>query len=338
MASARKTARRKKEVEPEVEVAPEPLDPALVIVDRDKLRELRMSEAATEVAAKAKGEGALADIRARKTIMHRVNPYDLFFEEGHNPRDFSTAFMRQRVASYAHSIATRGVRVPLDVYVKSGMVYVNNGETRWRATMHALNFLNVKVEGLAIVISHGENEAERLIGQWLGNDTIQFEPIEEAVLFRRYMDLGADLAVFARRIGHPPSYISDRIRLLEMPEWLQDKVSKGAVPPRLAYEQIWLPSGEDNTQAKQLLSLSTAKATEEGTLTVKPRHVRAAKTGEISTKIVRTRLHEKLAAILERHSREVIVQWFGLDDAETLFKMAKLGKTDERTGEALTDC
>jgi hypothetical protein len=336
MASEQTTAKRaskKKDSGP----APEPstIDPAAVIVDRDTLRELRMSEAAIEVANAAKGDAALAEVRARKTTMPRVNPYDLHFEPDHNPRDFTTAFMRRRVASYAHSIAMRGVRLPLDVYVKSGVLYVNNGETRWRATMHALNFLNVKVEGLAIVISHGENEAERLIGQWLGNDTIQFEPIEEAVLFRRYMDLGADPSVFARRIGHAPGYISDRIRLLEMPHWLQDKVSKGAVPPRVAYEEIWLPAGENSAKAKELLTLSAEKASEEGALTVRPRHVRAAKTGEISTTIVRIRLHDKLAAILERHSREVIIQWFGQDDAEALFKLAKLAKPKV---EAITGC
>ena len=335
MASEQTTAKRAaKKRDP----APEPcaIDPETVIVDRDTLRALRMSEAAIEVANAAKGDAALAEIRARKTTMPRVNPYDLHFEPGHNPRDFTTAFMRQRVASYAQSIAARGVRLPLDVYVKAQMLYVNGGETRWRATMHALNFLNVKVEGLAIVISHGENEAERLIGQWLGNDTVPFEPIEEAVLFRRYMDLGADLSVFARRIGRAPGYISDRIRLLEMPHWLQDKVSKGAVSPRVAYEEIWLPAGENTIKAKELLALSVERASAEGASTVKPRHVRAAKTGEIGATIVRTRLHDKLAAILERHSREVIIQWFGQDDAEKLFKLAKLAKPEAKL--ELTGC
>ena len=337
MASAQRAAKRAAGDDPSGDVtAPPSIDPRDVIVDRDKLRELRLSEAATEVATKAKGEEALAEVRARKAIMHRINPYDLYFEKDHNPRNFATAFMRQRVAGYADSIAARGVRLPLDVYVKTGQLYVNGGETRWRATLHALNFLNVKVERIACIVSQGENEAERIIGQWLGNDTIQFEPIEEAVLFRTYVDLGADLVVFARRIGHPPSYINDRIKLLEMPQWLQDKVSKGAVTPRTAYADIWLPSGENHARARELLALSAANATAEGVETVKPRHVKAAASGEISTKLVRTRLHEKLAAILERHNREAIVQWFGQDDAEELFKIAKLAKVAKL--ETVTDC
>ena len=327
--AAQRTAKRAAKAD---STEPSSIDPKDVIVDRDKLRELRLSEAATEIAAKAKGESALAHVRARKTTMHQINPYDLYFEKGHNPRDFSSTFMRKRVAAYADSIATRGVRVPLDVYVKNGLFYVNGGETRWRATMHTLNFLNVQVEGIPMIVSHGENEEERLISQWLGNDTVPFEPIEEAILFRTYVDLGADLVVFARRIGHPPSYISDRIRLLEMPQWLQEKVNKGAVAPRTAYEQIWLPSGENHAMAKELLTLSTANANAEGVTTVKPRHVRAATSGEIGTKIVRIRLHERLAVILERHDREAIIQWFGRDDAEALFKMAKLAKAETLPG------
>jgi ParB-like nuclease domain len=297
-----------------------------VVVDRDQLRALRLSEAAGVIFAKAKGDNAIAAIRARKGGSARVilvNPYDLHIEQGHNPRNFDTDVMRERVAGYAQSIATRGVRQPLDVYAKNNTLYINGGETRWRATLHAINFLNVPVEGVPVILSQGENEAERKINMWLGNDVNRFEPMAEATLFRSYVDLGGDLRVFCRRIGRPVGYANDRIRLLEMPDWLQVKVTDGVVSPRTAMEEIWLPSGESESKARQMLGASVKRANAEGVNTVRPRHVRAAETGGDTT-IVRTRLHDQLGVILRKHERTAIEQWFGADDATALFKLAKL--------------
>lgn len=309
--------------------APEPIMLELpvdkVVVDRRRLLGLRMSEAASTVADKAKGEQALSAIRSRKggaDHVYRVNPYDLHFEEDHNPRDFSSELMRERVAYLAVSIATRGVRQPLDVYTKNGTMFVNGGETRWRATLHAINFLNVAVEGVPIILSSGENESERMINQWLGNDGSRFQHIEEAKLFRRYIDLGGDIKVFSQRIGRPAGYIMDRIKWLEMPGWLQKQVSKGVVVPSAAYD-IWQQSGENDPQAREMLAGATQHAETEGVQKVRPRHVRAVETGE-STKISRVRA-ENLAAIFNKHGRDQIVQWFGTDDAEVLFRAAKMG-------------
>jgi hypothetical protein len=299
-----------------------------VIIDRDKLRELRLSEASEKVFALSKGEHALAEVRSHKggsKHIHMVNPYDLHFEPGHNPRDFTTPFFRGRVASFAYSIAERGVRQPLDVYIKDGQMFVNGGDTRWRGTLHAINFLNVPIERIPVIISQGENDAERKINQWIGNDQIRFEPIAEAELFRGYLDLGGDMAVFAKRIGKPKSYLEHRILLLEMPEWLKAKVADGSVAHETAYKQIWLGSGEDVEKAKELLAKAADKAPGQK---VRPRHVRAAITDDGAAIIERPNLRYQLATILDRHERATIEQWFGIEDAATLFKLAKLDKIE----------
>ena len=93
--------------------------------------------------------------------------------------------------------------------------------------------------------------------------------------------------------------------------------------PRTAMESIWLPSGESETKARQLLAASAKNAEAEGVTTVRPRHVRAVDTGRDTT-IVRTRLHDQLAAILKDFERPVIEQWFGVEKAGLLFKLAKM--------------
>jgi len=296
-----------------------------VMVDRDELRALRLSEAAVEVAAKAKGPQALAEIRSRKggpDHVHRVNPYDLEFESGHNPRDFTTDAMRQRVMWITRSVAARGVRQPLDVYVKDGRLFVNGGETRWRSTMHALNFLGVRVERIPVIISQGESALDRMIGQWIGNDQIQFNPLESGKLFRDAVDLGADEAEIAHRIGKPKVYVQNRIKLLEMPKWLIDRVRDGTIKADTAYHDIWIQSGEDDNSAKRLLAGAVDSANEAGARRVMPKHIRnAGGHGRITTA---SSVREELAAILNRHERDIFEQAIGAEDTQALFKLAKL--------------
>lgn len=315
---------------------PTSIIPDQVVVDRDQLRELRMSEAAKTVADMAKGDDTLTEIHRHKggsKHIVMINPYDLHFEDRHNPRDFTTPQMRWRVASYADSIAERGVRVPLDTYVKANRVLVNNGDTRWRATLHAINFLNAPIKAIQCIITQGENDADRKISQWIGNDTYRFDPLAEAQLFRDFLDLGGEIGVFAKRIGHPVSYIISRVRLLEMPKWLLEKVQDGTVPHRTAYDKIWLASGEQQTVARELLaaSLITAKAeqTERGVdatqTVVRPRHVNAAaEHSEVSTKIVRTKFPDRLAPILKQRTRDEWVEFLGAEMAEAIFKLARI--------------
>lgn len=317
---------------------PTSINPDQVIVDRDRLRELRLSDAANTVFAAAKGDETLPEIHRHKggsKHIVMVNPYDLHFEAEHNPRDFTTPQMRWRVASYADSIAERGVRVPLDTYVKANRVLVNNGETRWRATLHAINFLNAKITAIQCIITQGENDADRKISQWIGNDTYGFDALAEAQLFRDFIDLGGEISVFAKRIGHPVSYITNRVRLLEMPKWLLEKVKAGTIPHRTAYEKIWLASGEQQAVAKDLLaaSLTTARAeqAERGEDTaqtvVRPRHVdAAAENSAVSTKIVRTKFPDRLAPILKQRTRDQWIEFLGAEMAEAIFKLGGIAR------------
>jgi len=298
---------------------------AKVRVDRDELRGLRLSDAAIEVAEKSKGAQALAEIRSRKggpDHVHRVNPYDLEFEPDHNPRDFTTDFMRQRVVAMSRSIAARGVRVPLDVYVKDGRMFINGGETRWRSTMHCLNFLGVRVERVPVIISQGESAVDRMIGQWIGNDQIQFNPLESGRLFRDAIDLGADEAEIARRIGKPKVYVQNRVRLLEMPRWLIDRVRDGTIKADTAYHDIWLPSGEDDLRAKTLLKGAVDSANEAGARRVMPKHIReAGGRGRITTA---SSVRDELPTILKHYTPEAMQGVMSEEHTEALFTLAKL--------------
>jgi hypothetical protein len=305
-----------------------------VIVDRDELRELRRSEAAIEVAGKALGDEAVSDIRAKRAgpdYVHRVNPYDLHFEDEHNPRDFTPEAMRKRVVELARSIAVRGVRKPLDVYLKGDRLYVNGGETRWRATMHALCFLNAPVERVPVIISQGENDLDRMIDQWIDNDQLQFNPLEAGKLFRDAVRLGAEPAEIGRRIGKDSAYVMGRIRLLEMPQWLIDRVRKDTIKADTAFNDIWLASGEDDRKAKKILAGAVTEANAVRAERVMPKHIRKAVggTGRIMTA---SSLRDELGKVLRKHERETLERAIGNSDTERLYQLAKLSDTPKRRG------
>ncbi len=314
-------------VQPEVAVELDGLNESTIVVDRDALRALRLSEAAETVATAAKGDTALNDIEIRKggsKRVHAVNPYDLEFEVDHNPREFTSTAKRQRVLELARSIAVRGVRQPLDVYVKCGKLFVNGGETRWRATMHVLNFLNIKIEHIPIIISTGENDLDRVIDQWIGNDQLQFDPLEAGKLFRQALRFGNGIepAEIARRIGKPTVYVTERLKLLEMPEWLKDRVRDGTIRADNAYNAIWQAAGEDDIQAKKLLAASVDMANEAGARRVMPKHIRKA--GGKRTVATVAGMVNDLVTMLGRHDRADLEAALGVADTDLLYKLAKL--------------
>jgi len=300
------------------------LDVSKVVVDRDELRELRLTEAAANVFAQAKGEQALVEIRARKGghLVHQINPYDLLFDDS-NPRDFSTPEMLERVVTLARSIKAQGVKTPLDVFIKGNSLMVNGGETRWRATMHTLNFLDVAVERIPVVISHNQNDLDRTINKFVGNDQQRFKPIEAGKLFQQAVQLGGEPREIARRIGQTENYVRSRLALMGMPEWLKAKVSNNELRAEPAYN-LWLRAGEDDETAKKLFADAAAFQQEQGSTRIMARHIEAASEPATIVKKNRVDLRQRLAALLGEVDRDAMQDAMGAKFTNALFKLAKL--------------
>lgn len=268
--------------QPAFEMMAEDFESSRVNTDLSVLRQPQ-SELAQEIAALAEGETVVAEIKSgKKGVDHiyRVNPYDLHFEEGLNPRDFTTPAMRDRVWSMAHSIAARGVEVPLDVRVSNGKLIIEGGETRWRATMHAIEFLGAKVEKLPVILTRpGTNDVDRKINQWTKNEAHQFLPLEEGKLFMDAVRLGTDIVEIARRIGKPEAYVKYRITLQELPEQMKKLVNGGTISPGFAIK-VWHESGENTVKAMAVLNEGLEKAAETGGTRVMPKHLKSGGAGQ----------------------------------------------------------
>lgn len=120
------------------------------------------------------------------------------------------------------------------------------GERRWRAAKIAkLKFLRCNV------IDVTEEEAIELRG--LENFQRQdFNAIEEATWFRQMLEnCDYTQAALAKKLGVTQSHISNRVRLLQLPEFFQDKIISGEIPPSLARLMVPLVKHEQVSQALQ---------------------------------------------------------------------------------------
>jgi len=80
-------------------------------------------------------------------------------------------------------------------------------------------------------------------------------PLEEARAFKRYVDsfgYGGE-SELARRIGKSPQYVSQRIRLLSLPDDVLAKVSRRLVSPSQAVELIGLPEEEQKIVSNMIV-------------------------------------------------------------------------------------
>lgn len=127
----------------------------------------------------------------------------------------------------ADSIRQMGILQPLtvslpDAYGKHTLIA---GERRWRAA---------RIAGLATVpvvmraFSADDLAVARLTENLL---RVDLTPIEEAKAFRRLLDGGLSQRDLAERLGYGQAHISNRVRLLKLPDALQSRVISGEIGP-----------------------------------------------------------------------------------------------------------
>jgi len=162
-------------------------------------------------------------------------PIDLIDPSALQPR---TVFDDAKLDELARSISANGVVQPILLRRKGARFELIAGERRWRAAQRAgltkmpavlRNFSDEKVLEIAII------------------ENIQREdlnPIEEARAYKKLIDtLGLTQEVVAERVGRDRSYITNYLRLLRLPEDLQQllqvsRLSTGHARTLLGVEDV----------------------------------------------------------------------------------------------------
>lgn len=190
--------------------------------------------------------GATADIRfagTKRDMNAKLIAVDRIIAKEQVRKNFDQAELEE----LAHSLRTLGQKTPILVYWsgEDERYVVIAGERRWRAA---------QIAGLAElacqVHPHKPEEAELVELQFVENAIrTDLNPIEEAESYKRLQELkGYSANQLAERIGKNQTTISRSLRMLSLPESVQQKVATGKIPVSVAREIIKLESQE--AQAK----------------------------------------------------------------------------------------
>lgn len=144
-----------------------------------------------------------------------------------NPDQPRTIFRPEKVEELAASIRANGIVQPLLVRRQGERYQIIAGERRWRAAQRA------GLETVPIVVRDIPDERVLELSLIENIQREELNPIEEANAYRRLIDgLGVTQEEVARRVGRERSSVTNYLRLLRLPEEIQqwveeDKLSMG---------------------------------------------------------------------------------------------------------------
>ena len=171
--------------------------------------------------ALGRGLGALLSAEGTATATEDASeiPIDLIDPSSLQPR---TVFDEAKLAELAQSISANGVVQPLLLRRKGTRYELIAGERRWRAAQLA---------GLSKVPAVIRSVSDDKVLELALIENIQREdlnPIEEARAYKKLIDtVGLTQETVAERVGRGRSYVTNYLRLLKLPNDLQDLLQRG---------------------------------------------------------------------------------------------------------------
>lgn len=169
-----------------------------------------------------------------------------------NPYQMRRAPDQEKLAGLAASIREKGLLEPIVVRrpAAAGSGYeLIAGERRWRAAVMA----GLKaVPALIREADEGESLELALIENIQRED---LNPLEEAMAYRRLAEqFGLSQADIARRTGKDRSTVANVVRLLKLPQALQEAILAGKLSAGHARAILALPPGEQMAAAEAILT------------------------------------------------------------------------------------
>ena len=171
--------------------------------------------------ALGRGLGALLSAEGTGTAIEDTKevPIDLIDPSTVQPRGI---FDEAKLDELARSISSNGVIQPILLRRKGDRFELIAGERRWRAAQRAGL---TKLPALLRDVSD-ENVLEIALIENIQREDLN--PIEEARAYKKLMDtLGLTQEVVAGRVGRDRSYVTNYLRLLRLPEDLQELLQSG---------------------------------------------------------------------------------------------------------------
>ncbi len=171
---------------------------------------------------------------------HRVVGIDQLYGSSLNPR---REFREEDVLELAESIRQKGLVQPIIVRPDpqgTGSYEIVAGERRWRACQKA------GVHNVSIIVRELDDQQVLELALIENVQRIDLNPVEEAGGYTMLMErFGYTQESLADVIGKSRSHVSNTMRLLKLPEIIQQLVLKGLISPGHARPLVGIPNAEE---------------------------------------------------------------------------------------------
>lgn len=157
-----------------------------------------------------------------------------------NPRQPRRRFEAEAASGLAESVRSQGVIQPLLVRPRAAGGYeIVAGERRWRAAREAGR------ETVPAVVREADDRDTLLLGLIENVAREQLTPVEEARAYAVLIDeFALSLGEVAERVGRSKPSVSNRIRLLELPDDVLGMVERGQISEGHARAVLAVPDHE----------------------------------------------------------------------------------------------
>jgi ParB family chromosome partitioning protein len=157
-----------------------------------------------------------------------------------NPRQPRRKFDSDAGAGLADSVRSQGVVQPVLVRPRAAGGYeLIAGERRWRAARDA------KLKSLPAVVREADDRDSLLLGLVENIAREDLSPVEEARAFAVVLDeFGLSLGDLAEQVGKSKPAVSNRVRLLELPEDVLKMLERGQLTEGHARAVLAVPDHE----------------------------------------------------------------------------------------------
>jgi ParB family chromosome partitioning protein len=165
------------------------------------------------------------------------------YEIDDNPFQPRRDFSEPEIASLAESLKEHDMLQPILVRKRGDRYQLISGERRLRAAIQA---------GWSTVPARVREADDRLVAELAIVENLQrkdLNPLEKAMSFKRYLEQhGCSQEDLARRLKIDRSTIANLMRLLELPDVVQDAIRRGALSA--GHARALLPLGDESLQVE----------------------------------------------------------------------------------------
>jgi ParB family chromosome partitioning protein len=234
-----------------------------------------------------------------------------------NPDQPRVAFREESLAELASSIKSKGVLQPILVRARERRFEIIAGERRFRAARMA-----GLMEMPAIVKDVDDEEALELsLVENLRRDDLT--PLEIASTYQRFIDhFGYTQEELAHRLGIDRSTVANMVRLLNLPEWIQNLLAEGKLTQ--GHARALLSIGREADQRRFVSRIVDEGMTVrelEGEARVKSSAKKGASAYTAAERSLEEALQTRVSVAYRSRKGRIVIEFFSPEDLERIVEI-----------------